>query len=388
MTPIDGGGLLRRLDARVRELLAQTGTPGAVVLVRHTDRELVRHSWGAAQTHDERGPLPAPVPMPTDALVDVASITKIAATTMVSMRLAAEGALELERPVVDLLPAFRRPDVRVRHLLEHRSGLPAWAPLFLDSGGPEQALAAICATPLDAAPGRRLVYSDLGMALLGACLERAGAAPLGRLAQELVFAPLAMHDTSYRPEVAPGRTVAATSTGNPAEARMTVQHRPDLAGREATSQSWWRPRTLVGEVNDANAAIAFEGVAGHAGLFSTAADLARLGTELLRAPRGYGAILDAEVASRFLAAAGSPSQGLGFWRRRIADSTGRDDPADDSVGHRGFTGCELLASPRHGLVLVVLTNRLHGGDPPPDHQRLWLAVLRTVLESLESPSYR
>lgn len=365
------------LDRAVLAALARTGIPGAVLTVSRRGRVEVRRAWGAARTHDDRGPLTEPVPMRTDTLVDIASITKVTVTTAVAMVLVQEGQLDLEAPVERFLPAFRggaRERITVRHLLEHRSGLPDWAPLFLAANDPVGAIAALCEQPLVAAPGSVRVYSDLGMALLGAVLEAVGGVTLDVLARRLVHEPLGMRSSMFCPGAGPAAGAAATSTGNPVERRMVAERHPGRAGEAG----WWRDRVLVGEVNDANAAVAFHGVAGHAGLFSTAEDLLRFGGELLAAAHGRdGRVFGVEVVRRFTAPGADPGQGLGFWTRRLA---GRLPPeGDGSFGHRGFTGCELLVEPASQRVVVLLSNRLHGGDPPPPHDELWRSVLEAVL---------
>jgi serine-type D-Ala-D-Ala carboxypeptidase len=376
-----------RVDTAVREALQRTGTPGAVVHVVGRDGTVTSGAWGAARIRDEHGRPCPPMPMQLDTLFDVASITKVVSTTAVAMTLVGTRQLELDRPVAAFLPAFRgehRDRLTLRHLLAHRSGLPDWAPLFLDAQDPATACAALCAVPLTAQPGATYRYSDLGMALLGLCLERVAQAPLATSARELVFDPLGMTATGYGPRTNETSRCAATSFGNAVEARMVAERE----GGEVDRTAWWRPRTLVGEVNDANAAIAFGGVAGHAGVFSTAEDLGRFGAALLRAATGQtDAAWNPAVVRRFLASGPEPTQGLGFWTRRITSVLGTDagiDPIHDaSVGHRGFTGCELLVDPARELVVVLLSNRLHGGDPPPEHTPLWKGVLGAVLRAAD-----
>lgn len=381
--------LVGRVDAVVRAGLARSGTPGAVVRVARDGAVLLRRAWGSARTHDEHGPLQVPVPMRLDTLVDVASVTKVAATTAIAMVLVQQG-LDLALPVGRVVPELRPDarDVTLGQLLEHSSGLPDWLPLFLHADDPGDALNQLCAADLLSAPGTTRVYSDIGMALLGIALERLGGSTLDELAGELVHRPLGMRSTTYRPTPAARELCAATSTGNPAERRMLLERYPHLVGTSIERLPWWRPRTLLGEVNDANAAAAFAGVAGHAGLFSTVDDLGAMGEELERAARGVdGALFTADTVCHFTTPGAHVGQGLGFWTGRIVATAGvsRDD-SDPSFGHRGFTGCELLVSPMDRLVVVLLSNRLHGGDPPPAHDPLWRPLLQTVLSCVRHPS--
>lgn len=373
----DRAAVTEGLDRVVRTGLAQTGTPGAVLVADRPGRPALRRAWGAARTHDDAGPLPDAVPMRVDTLFDVASLTKIVVTTAIAMVLVQRGRLDLEATVSRFVPEFRGPwreQVTVGHLLEHRSGLPDWAPLFLRAADPTVAIAALCDEPLVDAPGHARRYSDLGMALLGVVVERVADAALDELARRLVLEPLEMEATSFRPQPESAATAAATSTGNPVEQRMLAERFPDLD--PTTPGPWWRDRVLAGEVNDANAAVAFGGVAGHAGLFSTGDDLLRFGQALLAAARGSDVVFSAEIVRRFTRPASEPLQGLGFWLRRIDES----DETDASFGHPGFTGCELLVDPAKGLVVVFLSNRLHGPYPPPSHENLWRPVLRALLD--------
>jgi serine-type D-Ala-D-Ala carboxypeptidase len=373
------------LESAVETALRRTATPGAVLTVTVAGHTIAEGAWGVARRGGEHG---GPVPMQLDTIVDVASITKVTATTAVAMALVQRGELDVDDRVQRHLPEFTvagAERVRVHHLLAHTSGLPDWAPLFLTAREPSGGLAAACAVPLQASPGHEHRYSDLGMALLGVVLERVGGAPLDRLAHDMVFGPLEMEATGFGPirDLDPGR-VAATSVGNPVEWRLVVERDPSRSAADPRRAPWWRERTLVGEVNDANAAVAFGGVAGHAGLFSTAADLTSFAEELRRAAYGEaGKVFSSAVVRRFLEPSAGPSQGLGFWLRRVASSIGeRLGELDPSFGHRGFTGCELLVDPSRRCTIVVLSNRLHGGDPPPPHEPLWTGILRPVLDAI------
>jgi serine-type D-Ala-D-Ala carboxypeptidase len=373
------------LETAVATALRRTGTPGAALTVTLAGRTVAEGAWGTALRDAEPG---GPVPIQLDTIFDVASITKVAATTAVAMAMVQRGELDVDDRVQRHLPEFTvegAEQVRVRHLLAHDSGLPDWAPLFLTASEPSGGIAAACGVPLRSPPGRQHRYSDLGMVLLGVLLERLGGARLDQLARDMVFAPLEMDQTGFGPlrELDPGR-VAATSVGNPVEWRMVVERDPSRSDDDPSDAPWWRERTLVGEVNDANAAVAFGGVAGHAGLFSTAADLTRFADELHCAAQGRdGRVFTSAVVRRFLEPVGGPTQGLGFWLRRVASTVGeRPRELDRSFGHRGFTGCELLVEPSRGCTIVLLTNRLHGGDPPPPHEPLWDEVLRRVLDAI------
>jgi CubicO group peptidase (beta-lactamase class C family) len=356
--------------ARVREAvraaiadgIAQGVFPGAAVAVRQEGRWLVHAAFGRAQV------VPRPRPMTPDAVFDLASLTKPLATTAVALRLWSQGRLDLEAPVAAYVPAFRAGEhaaVTVRHLLAHTSGLPAWEPLYLPAAqaprGPRgracrsmaQVARRIAATPLAAPPGARVEYSDLGFIVLGHLLEQVAGAPLDVLVQRLVARPLGLGTTRFRPP-ASWRCVA-TEAGNAYE-----QQRAAALGVGRGFR--WRTHVLCGQVHDGNAWYAGGGVAGHAGLFAAAAEVARLGQAWLDGGAADGArLLPAEVireATRDHAHGRAPGRrGLGWALAGWPFAGRRASPA--AFGHTGFTGTSLLVDPARALVVVLLTNRVH-----------------------------
>lgn len=378
---MNASGQCTALEATVRAGLERTGIPGAAVSIAVAGGPWEETAQGWAVTHDERGPLADPVAVRADTLFDVGSFTKVLATTGVAMALVQEGRLSLDSRASRYLPGFRgdgKDDVTVADLLEHRAGLAAWYPLFLHTDDPAEAVAVVCRLPLATAPGASRVYSDLGFVLLGAILEALTDERLDTAAARLVFAPLGMADTTFRPEKR--RQIAATSMGNPTEARMVAALGEQAPDRSHLGAGRWREHTLRGEVNDANAAQAMGGVAGHAGVFSTARDVGRFACAVRDGGTlGVNRIWSADVVARFLRPGRDPAQALGFWLRRTSAALGVPPPGDDSFGHRGFTGCEFAASPVRGWVAVLLTNRLHTDeDPPTDHRGMWRDVVGAV----------
>ncbi|MGA9814480.1 MAG: serine hydrolase domain-containing protein, partial [Terriglobales bacterium] len=194
---------------------------------------------------------------------DLASVSKVVATTTMAMILYERGLVDLEAPVVSIVPEFggsdaRKGEVTVRMLLAHSSGLPAYEKLFLKAKTRDELLAAAFATPLAAGPGARAEYSDIGFIILAVALERAADENLDRFCQREIFGPLGMTHTAYNP---------------PAAWRASI---PPTADDRA-----FRNRIIQGEVQDENASV-LGGVAGHAGLFSTAEDLAIFAHVLLQ----------------------------------------------------------------------------------------------------------
>ena len=313
--------------ARLDRAVSEGVTPGAVVAV--VDRA---GAVAAAATGVRRLGGPA-----TDAETryDLASLTKVVATLPSVLKLVASGEVDLEDPVGRFFTAaglFQEPslaDVPIRALLAHSSGLPAWRPLYAQPTDRRAALAAVLHTEL-LHPAGTVVYSDLGFMLLGAIVERVAHERLDAFAAREVFGPLGMHATSYGP--LSGVPVAATE------------------------DCGWRDRVLEGEVHDENATV-WDGVAGHAGLFGTAGDLARYAHAwLIRDARlAPAALLDACIREASAAADGA-RRGLG-WMLAFERSFG--GAGARGYGHTGFTGTSLWIEPEAGHATVLLTNRVH-----------------------------
>ncbi len=312
----------------------ERSTPGAVGL-------LVRGAGGAAcwvagrHTYDPDAP-----GVREDDLYDLASLTKVVVTTSICMAL--EPGLDLDGRVGDYVPAFvgeGRDGVTIRHLLAHCAGLPAHQRFFEACQGKEAVLAAACRTPLAYKPGTNTIYSDLSFLLLGAAVERVGGAPLVELAQRYVFGPLGMADTTYLP----GR---------------------ELLDRIPPSefQAEQRRGLIHGQVHDGNA-WAMGGVAPHAGLFGTAADLGHFLRVILNGGKHGGTRVFSETAiRRFTSRAGlapGSTRALGWDTVSKAGSSAGRHFSALSFGHTGFTGTSMWADPDRDVGVVLLTNRVH-----------------------------
>jgi CubicO group peptidase (beta-lactamase class C family) len=295
-----------------------------------------------------------------DTLFDLASLTKPLAAATVAMRLTEQRRLRLGDRVARWLPELDRPGargMRVWHLLAHAAGLPAWLPLYERVAGvpPGRRRAAIrrqaAAAALEAPPGARAVYSDLGFILLDWLLERCGGARLDRQFARLVGQPLGLERTLFCDLARPSRL-------------ERLRARWDFAATERCPR---RGRRLRAEVHDDNC-WAMGGVSGHAGLFSTAHEVHLLAAEVARAYHGRGrGPLSTRVVRRFLG-----------WPQRPAGSSrvlGWDTPAargssagrffgPGAVGHLGFTGTSLWIDLPRRLWVVLLTNRVHRGREP------------------------
>lgn len=299
-----------------------------------------------------------------DTLFDVASLTKVVATTSLAYSLLSLEVLGLEDRALHFLPELAGSyiqEIRVRHLLAHTSGLPAWRPLFTKTATPDrQAILDAAATePLEHLPGAVCVYSDLGFILLGEILARAGGASLDQLCTQTVFEPLSLGATSYRPLAAalPPRAIAPTGLSRP---------RPPAPGQEGSfviappedSQAPEPP----GQVDDDNA-WAMGGVAGHAGLFSTAEDVASWGAAILAERGGVARLGRPDLLRQLLRPDPheGPPRALGFdLPSGPAPSVGTRFGAGPSgaVGHLGFTGCSIWLDLDREIAAALLTNRV------------------------------
>ncbi|HKX13514.1 MAG TPA: serine hydrolase domain-containing protein [bacterium] len=281
-----------------------------------------------------------------NSLFDIASLTKPISTAALFMVAFQESKIDLDQPIQDWLPNFKRAEtLSLKNLLNHDSGLPAWLPLFEEVRGKnwnydkirDFYIDRIAAAPLLAAPGANRVYSDLGFILLGFALEKIFGRRLDPLFQEKIAGPLAMEQTLFHPLNHIDRIVAQ-----------------DIAATEICP---WRGRLILGEVHDDNAHV-LGGAAGHAGLFGSAQDLGRFAREILAAREGKGRIFKSETLERFLGAQATPK--LGWDTISLSGSqAGSGFAADQSVGHLAFTGCSLWIDFSDGKYIVLLTNRVH-----------------------------
>jgi CubicO group peptidase (beta-lactamase class C family) len=322
------GILTEAIDARV--------FPAASIAVTRRDRLIALKAFGHF-TYEADSPPATPA-----TLFDLASLTKIIATTTMAAILNERGLLELETSVVGVVPEFktdstgssdpRRREITYRMLLAHSSGLPAYEKLFLRAHSRDALLQAAFTTPLSANPGTRAEYSDIGFILLTAALERLAGESLDVFCQHEVFGPLAMTNTTFNP-----------SPDSRAQIPPTADDRT------------FRNRIIQGEVQDENASV-LGGVAGHAGLFSTAEDLAKFTHAMLHGGRP---ILRPETVALFTRREPAPpgtSRALG-WDTPSKSSQSGKYFGPRSFGHLGYTGTSLWIDPDRQLSITLLTNR-------------------------------
>ncbi len=331
MTPPDIDAVATLLSAAVTSRV----TPGAVVQVGTATAPRWTLAAGRV-SYAADAPLVSPV-----TVYDLASLTKVLATTTLAMRHAAAGTLPLDTAVADRLPQFAaQPRITVADLLEHAAGLPAHRPFYREVAGRAGYLARLAAEPLSYAPRATHEYTDLGFILLGLLIEDAGGASLA-----------AQFDTFVAEALGP--------------AEIGYGLRGNWRARVApTAVSPWREQMLAGAVHDDNAA-ALGGVAGHAGLFGTAsavAGYARWYLSLWQRSVIVSGGVTAAQAERFATRGAVPgsSRALG-WDTMLPTSSCGSRLSPRSVGHTGFTGTSLWIDPERDLYVVLLTNRVHGG---------------------------
>lgn len=324
---------------------------GAIVGLRTPNgSDVMASGWARLPSPDGPG-----VPMRPDHMLDLASVTKLVATTAITMRLVASGDLRLDDPVRRHLTAFRgdgKDGVTIEQLLTHTAGLRPWWPIYAAGGGRRsEAIQRVQQLPLAYPPGSGWTYSDLGMILLGAVIEQTTTLRLDEAYEQLVAVPLGL-SAGYGP-VAPDR--AATSADSDAyEYAMLATDEPHPVGIPPARFSGWRDHHLQGEVNDGNTAHALDGVAGHAGLFATVEDLLTYGTALCE-----GTFVPREVVDRFATPRPEhPEQALGGFLGRAG--------AVSYLQHPGFTGTYFAVAPDTGVVVAGGATRLHGPLGPLD----------------------
>jgi CubicO group peptidase (beta-lactamase class C family) len=342
-TPAQAGmsdRLVPVLDSIIGAAIADRATPGAAIAVGRDGRVVVRKAYG-------RTDWAAGAPAATDStLYDLASLTKVVATTTAAMMLEETGKLDLDRPVARYLAGFGAPDkaaITPRMLLTHSSGMRSYHQLYREVKGREAYLERINAHPLASTPGTRTEYMDWNLVVLQLVIEQVTGEPLDRWLQQRVFGPLGMRDTRFIPPDSLRPRVAPTE----------VQ---DFRG----GQVW-------GVVHDENA-WSLGGVAGHAGLFSSARDLAVFAQMMLNGGT-YGGVrlLRPETVVRWTARQpGGASRALGWDTPYRGSSAGRYFSAR-SFGHTGFTGTSIWMDHENGIWVVLLTNRV---NPTRDNPRL------------------
>lgn len=335
----------------LRQGIRDRAFPAASVEIGRAAGALWGHAFGTL-TYDRDAPEAT-----GDTIFDLASLTKVIATTTLVMRAIDDGALSLDEPLRARLPEWRgadRESVTIRDALAHASGLPAYLPFFRDHTGRVEFEPAICRTPLEYAPRAKSIYSDLGFILLGFILQdvrTAASGSIGRLDPGTTLA-------------GQFRKLASYLTPEP------LAFNPPRAWRERTAPTEvdpWRGRLLAGEAHDENC-WALGGAAGHAGLFGTTAAVGAFARAVLRTIRGDRLLARPPTFQQFIRRTDVPgsSRALG-WDTMLPTSSCGTRMSLTSIGHTGFTGTSLWIDWERDLYVVLLTNRVH---PTRENNRL------------------
>jgi len=370
--PERDSAVTRRVADTVRAVLTRfqldSAFPGAYAVVGTHDRILASIGVGTVDWRPSADPVDS-------TLWDMASLTKVVGMTSAMNQLVAAGKVDLDAPAQRYLPRFRDPKhkgkkkwrgptkktVTVRDLLTHRSGLPAWRPLYKEGVNPDSALSIVYNTPLDTFPRIRMVYSDLGAILLGKIVERVSHEKLDVYLKRHVWTPLGMTDTRFNPDSSLKWRIAPT------------EYDP------------YRQRLIWGTVHDENSA-ALGGVAGHAGLFSSARDLSRFAQMYLNFGTLDGKkVLDRATILEFQRVQDSSfsNRAIGWEKPTGGNSAGRRmSPA--AFGHTGFTGTSIWMDPANDVFVVILTNRVNPTRQNPRFAEVRTAVTDAALSVLET----
>ncbi|WP_186667762.1 serine hydrolase domain-containing protein [Sporosarcina sp. BP05] len=334
---------LQQIDQIMNQAISEKVMPGAVTFVARGGKIVKHDAYGfsARYTDGSLTEMENPIPMQTDTIFDLASISKIFTATS-AMILFEKGLFALDDPVAKHIPEFAangKENVTIRQLLTHTSGFVAWIPLYSKGNSREERLQLVLSQPLANAPGATYTYSDLNMITLGVLIERLSGIRQDEFVKKHITKPMGMKDTMYNPPASLKNRIAATEF-------QSMPHR-DLV---------W------GEVHDENA-WSLDGVAGHAGVFSTAKDLAMLAHVFLNnGIYGGKKILKPETVQLLLqnenAAFPGDDHGLGW---ELGQGWYMDALSEGtySFGHTGYTGTSIVVSPNNKTIAILLTNRVH-----------------------------
>ena len=322
---------LAKIDHVVMRGIQAGGYPGAAVVVGRKGAAVWQRGFGRLDWTSD-----SPSLDPTESIYDLASLTKVVGTTTALMILYDQGKVGLDDPVSKYIPEFSGGEkdlVTIRLLLEHRSGLPAGRDLWRIAHSPQEAREDVIQTPLVYHPDQYYEYSDLGADMLGFVVEAASGERLDQFLDEHVWKPLGMEDTFFKPADSLRDRIAPTEVNPP------------------------RGYPLRGEVHDENA-FALGGVAGHAGLFSTASDLAIFAQMMLNGGEYNGIRLIADSTVQLFTTRAARTRALG-WDTCAGDGSCGKYLSERAYGHTGYTGTSMWIDPDRDMFVILLTNRVH-----------------------------
>jgi len=337
---------LDSLNQYIIQSIADSAFPGCAIAVGYQGKLIMQKAFGH-QTYN-----PGSKEVKSNSIFDLASLTKVVATTTSFMILYERGKVSLNEQVQNLIPDFSGKNkdlVTIRHLLTHTSGLPAWKRLYLETSGKDNFFHEICITDLEYVPGTKTIYSDLGMILTQRIIETIAQQPLDQFFYENIAYPLEMRRTFFNPD----RTLL-----------------PEIIPTEISP---WHKKLVHGYVHDENS-YAMGGIAGHAGLFSTAEDLAIFCQMYLNGGAyKHSRILQPETISLFTSRQNieeGSTRALGWDTRSDLGSSSGKYMSNRAFGHTGFTGTSIWLDPVNHIFVVFLTNRVH---PTRENQKIYHA---------------
>ena len=367
---------LARMDSVINDEIAKHRLPGAVVLVGRKGRVIWQKTYGA------RAVDPARETMTPETIFDLASLTKVVATATSIMILVERGKVRLNDPVSVYIPELKgegRDSITIEQLLIHRSGYQPDFDLRERWTGYDEAIKRLIKEPLRNPPGTRFVYSDIGFIALGEVVKRVSGMPLDQFAKQNIFTPLRMNDTGFRPAATLRARIAPTE-----KRRGQMNYLGDTAANLGAEGDVW----LRGQVHDPTS-YRMNGVAGHAGLFSTARDLAVYCQMILNGGEYAGVrvlspLSVTEMTRPRLVSNTGATRGLG-WDINSSYSTNRGELFPlGSFGHTGFTGTSMWIDPSSQMFVVFLSNRVHPdgkGDVGPLRGRVASIVAAAITDT-------
>ncbi len=322
------------IDLVVKNAISEEAFPGAVILVWKDGKVIYEKAFGNF-TYEKTSQK-----VTTNTIYDLASLSKVVATTTAAMICYDKKLFSLDDKVVKYIPEFGingKENITIKNLLVHNSGLPAWKKFYDRNLTANQVLNEIYSLELDYKPSEKTVYSDLGIITLGKIIEKVTFKDLDVFCKDEIFIPLQMNSTFYNPDDSFKKLCAPTEIDN-----------------------YWRMKTLQGEVHDETSTM-LNGVAGHAGLFSTASDIAKLMAILMN----KGTLNDKQFIQQSTVEyftkkySNESSRAIGWDTKSETGSSAGDYFSKNSFGHTGFTGTSIWADPERNLFVVFLTNRVY-----------------------------
>ena len=343
-----------RISEFLQSRIAAKDFPSVVYLIAEKDKTIFADALGFAVVEPEK------IAANFDTIYDLASLTKVLVTGLLCAKLIESGAINLSDKIAKYFNEFdsdEKREVTIGNLLTHTSGFPAWLPFYSIVNSKSEISNLIARTPLPDLPNQKVIYSDLNFVLLGFLIEKIYGKPLDKIAERELFAPLDLQNTFYNPPLDLQKRIAASENGNEFERRMNAD-----SGFDA-EQYQWREYRIWGEVHDGNCFF-MNGVSGHAGLFSTAAETFKIARQFLA---NQTTLLKPETCELFRANYTknlNEARSIAFQLAVTKDSTASNSLAKDSFGHLGFTGTSLWIEPESERIFILLTNRTHTRELP------------------------